>query len=114
MTNAEQLRAAKALIDTPDKWTKGCFARRADGLLLMRGESWDEAVCFCSEGAVRKASNGLLPPDVDRLLERAVPRTFHTSSNCRNFVLFNDAEETSHADVMKMFDRAIKLAEAAQ
>lgn len=124
MSIAEQLRAAKALIDTPDKWTQGSFARDNKGVPVggfTKGR-WDVAAypespapaCYCAEGAIRLVRGGVLPHALEEIMERAVPRTFYAGANCRKFVLFNDHRDTSHADVMKMFDRAIKLAEKVQ
>lgn len=102
MTPAEQLRAAKALIDTPGKWIKGDYARDSKGRSCLTGS--DTAACFCSRGALKAAtgqfSNGPL--------ERVVPRGF------RSLVDFNDHKGTTHADIMKVFDDAIALAEAGQ
>ena len=108
---ADHLRAAKALIDAPERWTKGAFARRADGLMLMRGESWDQASCFCAEGAIRRSQNGVLPHVLDAFMERAIPKSFKFEAHARNFVMFNDHPDTTHADIMALFDRAISLAD---
>lgn len=42
---ADQLRKVKALIDTPDKWTKGSFAKLSDGQVCSYDN--EAAACFC-------------------------------------------------------------------
>lgn len=109
MTHAEQLRAAKALIDTPEKWTTGVLARTKSGCPI--GPQEDAATCYCAEGAIRRVQNGVLPHALESIMERAVPSGFRGACNERWFVKFNDAAKTTHADIMALFDRAIELAE---
>lgn len=88
----DDLIAARALIDTPEKWTKGSYER--DG-------------CYCVAGALRIAIFGGLDdngPYWDRY--RTAKRSLHPS----DVILFNDASETTHADMMALFDRAIEAA----
>lgn len=47
---AADLRAAKALIDTPEKWTQRVYARDSMGFTCESENS--AAVCFCSLGAL--------------------------------------------------------------
>lgn len=90
MSLKDDLIAAKALIDTPEKWRKGSFG-------------W--AGCYCAAGALRLVLGqnfevseawgalwGALPPG-----ERGV-------------VSFNDDPSTTHADIMALFNRAIEAA----
>lgn len=104
MTPAEQLRAAKALIDAPEKWTREAFARNAQGVpTILR-----KATCFCALGALDFAGHVALAYDesAEDLLKDAVPTRFMNS-----ITAFNDHPDTTHADVMALFDRAIALAE---
>lgn len=98
MTPSQILRKAKALIDTPEKWTQGAFARDAKG----RGvETHDvKAVCFCSAGALGKVNH-------DGPNE---PYEYLTRSFGGGLVVFNDTH--THAEVMAKWDEAIALAEA--
>lgn len=106
MTPAEQLRAAKALIDTPEKWTREAFARNAIGESCRPSE----ATCFCIVGALDNVDHD--NPEYDDRAEEALrgllPKGFYGS-----ITAFNDAETTTHADIMKLFDDAIALAEAS-
>lgn len=91
-TVKENLIAAKALIDTPDKWIKHAFER--DG-------------CFCAVGAVRTVQKAETGRALDALYEAA-------DELCgRGVMRFNDAENTTHADIMALFDRAIAAQDGA-
>lgn len=105
MSPAEQLRAAKALIDTPEKWTKGCNARAFDGASLDPRDVL--ASCFCSFGAmVHVEDNSDNRREADHALFMAVGEI----APFPGYISFNDADTTTHADVMALFDRAIELA----
>lgn len=102
MTNdtVEKLRAAKALIDTPEKWTKGTLARDSIGIsVLVRS---DDAVCFCVLGALGRAATET-GPHVWAIRD-SLPAPYLAVSK------FNDDPTTTHADVMALFDRAIARA----
>lgn len=92
MTPADQLRTAKAFIDKPQKWRKGpAYQGRLCALAAL--------------GRAEMATGTNIPC---ALLDRALPEGY-------GFVFaLNDAPETTHADVMALFDRAIALAEEAQ
>lgn len=104
-TALDILKSARALIDTPEKWTKGALARDARGEQVCSRSA--EAVCFCSEGAISAVtafgefewltSEG----DAFKALSGAVPEgltVYH----------FNDRASTTHTDIMALFDRAIE------
>lgn len=105
MTLASDLRAVRAVIDTPEKWTKGAFARKVNG----DPGSYSEAVCFCILGAIRVAlsNNRFLRTDLRNHLRVALPNPIEHDA----LDDFNDAPSTTHADVMALFDVAIKKAE---
>lgn len=50
----DTLVAARAVIDTPEKWTTHCLARDAEGSPCPVED--ERSVCFCAAGAIRKAS----------------------------------------------------------
>lgn len=98
---AEILAAAKAKIDTPEKWTKGVGARDAGGTAVDPQESW--AVCFCSLGAVGVATDDITSYEACiGYLRRAI--------GDNPIIDWNDAPYRTHAEVMAAFDRAIQLA----
>ncbi len=94
MSIKDDLIAAKALIDAPEKWTKGHYE--------MRG-------CFCAVGALLKVT-GLEPDDDPTDSEKALIEALPALSRDTEFVItsFNDAKATTHADIMALFDRAIE------
>lgn len=103
-TLADTLRDARALIDTPEKWTQRTIARDADGRTVPAVSS--EAVCFCAEGALVRASNDSGWTTLARVMLRAVlPDDLPVH-------VWNDARERTHADVLAAFDRAIEAAKA--
>ena len=101
---AQDLRAAKALIDTPEKWTKRVFARDSSGF----GTPYDggQAVCFCSAGAIFRTVGD------DPTRERAAMNALAIAmgGDRPSIAAFNDTSE--HAEVMAAFDKAIAAAEA--
>ena len=104
MTALQTLIAAKALINTPDKWCKGKFGM--DDV----GQSIDpmRACRRCAIGAVTAACNGERWSDGFRYareyLWKAKPRPeLHLTG-------YNDLPSTTHADIMALFDRAIDAA----
>jgi len=105
MTPAEQLRAAKALIDAPELYFSGTAdARLKNGEVVTYRNK--KAVQFSVIGAFYRAGHGSsFGGDAWSMLLRA-------TGNPRNFM--TDVAKLPHADVMKLFDDAIALAEAAQ
>jgi hypothetical protein len=104
---AETLRAAKARIDTPAKWTQGQFARDSNDRPCSPLNP--DATCFCIYGAVSRSvveTRGFSNFDLTIVLKSALPKRVSRADN------FNDHPDTSHTDVMAFFDRAIALAEA--
>lgn len=93
----ENLIAARALIDTPEKW--------AQGEDLAQGG-------LCAALACSAVSHGPTN-DFDAMrsaLIGVMPGSSH--SGPMKLVNFNDHPDTTHADVMALFDRAIAAAEA--
>lgn len=96
MSVKENLIKAKALIDTPEKWGRGEYVKNE---------------CFCAIGALAEAlgvnpvSSGLTMSKEYEALLGAVPDTFY------GVWRYNDAEDTTHSDIMALYDRAIAAAE---
>lgn len=101
MSLSEDLRAVWALIDTPEKWTKGAYARDANGQSVPSISGF--AVCFCIIGANdRYGQNGF---NIDNAVREKIPPAFQYLSD------YNDHPDTTHADMKALFDRAIAEAE---
>lgn len=93
MALVDDLKAAKALIDTPEKWVKGTYEK--DGCRCLLGALIDSTHDFGSYGAAQRAVAG----------QFSDPK-LHIAD-------FNDLPATTHADVLSVLDRAIKAAEAS-
>lgn len=101
MSVRDDLIAAKALIDTPEKWCKNKPA--------WNGQK-------CAEAAVATATAGHDYRPSLAALCKALPPAFMGAGNAvyafTNGAIsrFNDSPSTSHADIMALFDRAIAAA----
>lgn len=106
MKESERLRAAKALIDTPKKWTRGASARDKFGEPTMLVS--EEACSWCTMGALSVVSDYADKFERDGFerargyLKRVIP--------CRMVADYNDSH--THEEVMRMFDKAIEIAES--
>lgn len=101
MSVKENLIAAKALIDTPEKWGREEYLDSVTG-------------CMCVIGSVA-ATMGIAEADVEvstaegKSLARALPEGWERDTY--GVVKFNDHPDTTHADIMSLFDRAIESCE---
>lgn len=102
-STADILRKAKALIDTPEKWTKGENAKDVHGNEV--GILASEATCFCMEGALKRVGVGYgeRPWVLLGIAATGKPRL--------GIWEWNDRRGRTHAEVMEAFDKAIALAE---
>ena len=95
-TEADKLRAARALIEDPEQWCQGAFARDKAGNHTFSSAS--DAVQWCALGACTKVG-------VDGyLLQRVSGQSTAEDIN----------DHDGHEAVMLLFDRAISLAEQEQ
>lgn len=98
------LIAARALIDTPEKWTQDKLARNESGWFVPPKSP--EAVCFCGEGAIIRAACDLRNPygAPAALLQlcRAVKKEL--------FYEYNDHPRRKRSQIMAAFDKAIAAA----
>jgi len=106
MNTLDVLEAARRLLADEKNWTKGRLARTSDQVpALVHGP---DASCFCVMGAVEHA--GGLRTNFDakdhavEMLEAVVSEGYYTCIED-----FNDADETTHEDVLQLFDRAIRF-----
>jgi hypothetical protein len=106
---AEILRAARERIKDPERWTQsGAFACAADGRPMSPFA--DLAVCWCVRGSLyRETWSVSAAHEVEMFLREAMGADF-TSPDFEELAAFNDAPETTHADVLALYDRAIDLA----
>ena len=116
---SEVLRAAKTKIADPARWTKGGGAFTADGEQVRVTDY--RAARWCALGATDacRTRNGAIDLyDCVVYLQRddevvAATRRVHPDwvGNGGLVSAFNDDPDTTHADVMALFDRAISRAE---
>lgn len=102
LTNAKQI-----LIDKG--WTQNVLARNQHGIMVWHTES--EAVCFCSVGAIDRATFDLIGEsqatnDVVRTLRCALPE------GQTSIAAYNDSH--TFEEVIEMFNNAIGLAKEAE
>lgn len=99
---ADVLRSARARIATPETWTKGTAARNLTGHDVAANSK--EAVCWCAMGALW--ADGPLASRVGTSFLRAAIDGVAVAK-------FNDGPDTTHADILALYDRAIALGVAA-
>ena len=112
MKTSEFLIAAKAHIDTPDKWCQGSSAKDKYGNKVYVSHSY--ACKFCSYGALDKEKQILLgeemlPSEINDLHEKAeiflCRQTVYIRSG-QGLASFNDSH--NHTEVMSMWDATIQ------
>jgi hypothetical protein len=102
-TILNHLIAAKALISDPAHWTRAYYAKKKNGEAC---EAWDnDAVCWCSYGALRKTAGLRHSGDMSDDYYTA-ENVLYDAAGPHGVVEINDTQ--NHADVMAMFDRAIE------
>jgi hypothetical protein len=100
MTQAGNLlRAAKSLISDPKDWTQEGLYVNAQG-------------CMCAQGAINKAFrwsklNEDVVDDASKYMRLALGRVYLYGL----VTSYNDDPETTHADIMKLFDDAATMAD---
>lgn len=100
MKTSEYLKQAKYLIDSPEKFTKGAYARDSKGkdCLIEDGKT------FCSSGALCKADK---TPGYTHMFEVLNSGVFGKDSIA--FIKYSDTH--THAEVMNLWDKAIAAIE---
>lgn len=105
-STAEILKAARKLIEKPENWTQGVYAK--DNLDRGISPYSANAKCFCTVGALFRAGgnlssfHGKLPVKI--LDAFGVP-------NAGEMIWVNDS--STHSEVLDLFSKAIAAAEAS-
>lgn len=113
MNALEVLKAARHLLSDPNRWTKRAYARAADGLDI--DATSDMAVSFCAIGAMRHVTGSDSIVDNEEYGEAMVAlngAVVWPGKLCRT-ARFNDHPDTTHEDVLALYDRAIERLENA-
>lgn len=100
MSTLDVLRAARALIRDPARWTQNFWAKDATGFDCAPDAPG--AVCWCAAGAI----NNIAPGDLDAVqaLDAVVPAEY---SGYGTHPLFAYNDDRTHAEVLALFDAAI-------
>ena len=129
MTTLEVLVAARALLADPDRWCQDEDAIDEFGEVIRpyddRCEGVNpEACAFCALGAVDAVRGdyiGISPPELwpgecplhidpaKKALHEAMMALRGDESGTLTVNGYNDADETTHAEIMAMYDRAIDM-----
>ena len=93
------LREARAYLTNPLHWTQFGYRRDEDG---KPANDWSDVVSCCAIGALDMVERGVaITSGAYQALVDALP------PGCGEVSRFNDRPETSHGDVLDLFDRAI-------
>ena len=110
MTPKESLVAARELLADPAHHTTGSYYKGPNGEVNCAPEY---ATCFCAVGALFYVNGVSISdpdkdlPGIDQLIE-AVGEILHHPARLQTVFDLND--NCGHAEVLRMFDRAIELA----
>ena len=123
------LSMAKGKIPSPDKWIKRYFAKDMNGVVVDLASNKFNILAeqYCARGAVicsimdvkGKSFGGAehterneIAPFLSRAVEELYPRkTGHSYSSPNIVANFNNRDDVTHEDVIRVFDRAIQLAQ---
>jgi hypothetical protein len=112
VTAAQLLRDARERIATPERWTRGTYARTAAGNGCASYSP--RAVCWCAIGTLERSSPGggrTIDWNDDSPLSRAMGYLLEAIGQ-QKLHQWNDGR--SHAEILAGFDRAIALAEGQE
>lgn len=100
-----------SLIEAPESWTRGTYARAADGQSIDRYSP--DAVCFCLQGAYNRAVRETVNPAGgpfsarEMVLNQRIKDALRMQAGMVDLTLYNDAPGTTHQDVIKCLNRTI-------
>lgn len=100
MTPLEILKSARKLIEKPENWTQGAYARDSRGSAILLGMQGN-ACSWCALGAMLAS----FEPNLKMNTEELVAMNALECAVGGSVIAFNDAR--THADVLDAFDRAI-------
>jgi len=112
MKASEVLTGAKTLLEEKG-WTTRYLARNKDGGCVNPFD--DTAACFCAVGAIRRADRDgggaewVVRERTVEALRSTIPGNRYNGAF--GISLYNDSPNTTKADVLSWFDRAIEKAQ---
>jgi hypothetical protein len=114
----DDLKAGRAVIENPDKWTQNAWARMPGGALIYRtSKSFAEAECYCAVGAIWKVIGSTDANDPDAVYRLGVAidaldtTVWREMDKGGGIVLVNDDNLTTHELIMSIYDKTIKRLE---
>ena len=120
MDRLEILKKGREILSDASKWTQKQFARGKNNVPC--NVNGDKALSYCMDGAIARAVRGLLLYSDESLEARDVLSTvIHRDYMYRIenpdaggvlVVEFNDHEDTTYEEAVRVYDEAIKLEEA--
>lgn len=87
----------RELLDSPEKWTKGGFARTPEGEHVFPNHA--QAVCFCISGAIDFCYSGEKRYAVYRQLNEKI-----AAKQWQDIYAWNDAPERTYEEVKALVD----------
>lgn len=116
-TAKEILIEARAKIQNPENWTKGVYARAKSGKETLPNSK--DAVSYCSIGAIFSVLNFSSSVDscyISYQQQKEYYVAFASLTDCMSEIsgsrvltlsLFNDDPNTTHEEILDLFDRSI-------
>lgn len=89
-------RAVDKKLDTPAKWTKGAYARLADGIGVY--ETCPDAASYCLVGCIRSLCPGPLASETISYLEKI--------AECTSLISWQDHPNRTFLDIKTLLHRA--------
>lgn len=122
MKISEVLTDARKLIERPENWCRGTMARDSDGCAVPVEHKL--ASKFCSTGAVNRVAHSLENSyargvDALNMLYKVMSRVYGNASPVPtpfpfsapvSIAAYNDMQDRTHYEILKLFDDAIALA----
>jgi hypothetical protein len=104
------LKGARKLLDSKERWTKGCFAKDKQGV-PVRSKS-KKAYYFCLLGAINHCEGNVSYNNQAAAIKEYDKTYIALNEACgQPPMVFNDAPRRTHKQILKALDKAIKLAE---
>jgi hypothetical protein len=108
MTPLEILKAGRAVIADPTRWTQGVWVRDAQGVSLDDDVMSEAAACFCSDGALYRAvgyaASNAAPAEYGSAYHE-LNVTVNELEGISDIIGYNDSH--THAEVLAVWDATI-------
>ena len=105
----------KELIGTEDTWIKNALCKDKDGKIRSECDLHNnEIVSWCALGALLKTHRKLSFDNPSVFIEsllvivKHIDDNFTDSKTSNKLAKYSDAHETTHADIMSLFDKSIE------